>query len=151
MNATDHRIYKPEIRFGDIDAAGIVNNAVFLTYFEQSRIAYFAGLVGREWDWHHAGMVVVRHEVDYRRPIPFGADATIYTWTQAVGTKSVTFAYEVWLHAAGQNHLSAEARTTLVCFDHAAGHPIAVPDAWKAAMASEGFARPDHLMPQKDV
>lgn len=147
MNATDHRIYRPEIRFGDIDAAGIVNNAVFLTYFEQSRIAYFAGLAGHDWDWHRAGMVVARHEVNYRRPIPFGAHVTIYTWTHAVGTKSVTFAYEVWLASGDQNHLCAEAQTTLVCFDHSAGHPIPVPEDWKAAMVAEGFQRPDAIMP----
>lgn len=149
MNATDHRIYRPEIRFGDIDAAGIVNNAVFLTYFEQSRIAYFAGLIGRDWDWHHAGMVVARHEVDYHRPIPFGADAVIYTWTEAAGTKSVTFGYEVWLQHEGEALLSASAQTVLVCYDHAANRPIPVPTPWKAAMAAEGWGRPEGLMPAR--
>ena len=34
-------IYRPEIRFADIDSYGIVHNANFLIYFEQSRIALF--------------------------------------------------------------------------------------------------------------
>ena len=144
MNSTDNRIYRPEIRFGDIDAAGIVNNAVFLTYFEQSRITYFGGLVGQDWDWHKAGMVVARHEVNYRRPIPFGADVTIYTWTEAAGSKSITFGYEVWIGA----DLSADARTVLVCYDHEKNCPIPVPEEWKDSMEKEGWGRPMGLMPK---
>ena len=36
--------YSPEIRFVDIDAAGIVNNATYLNYFEQSRIQFFEAM-----------------------------------------------------------------------------------------------------------
>ena len=39
--------YAPEIRFRDIDAMGHVNNAVFLSYFEQARIHFFRQLVGK--------------------------------------------------------------------------------------------------------
>jgi acyl-CoA thioester hydrolase len=32
------------VRFGDLDALGHVNNAVYLTYIEAARLAYFAQL-----------------------------------------------------------------------------------------------------------
>ena len=34
------QVYTPEIRFVDIDAAGIVNNATYFNYFEQSRLLF---------------------------------------------------------------------------------------------------------------
>ena len=87
-------IYKPEIRFVDIDAAGIVNNATYLNYFEQSRIQFFEEIVGKKWDWNSAGMVIAKHEVNYRQPIFFQDDVTIVTWIERVGTKSMEAAYE---------------------------------------------------------
>ena len=42
------QVYTPEIRFVDIDAAGIVNNATYFNYFEQSRIAFFEPLLGKK-------------------------------------------------------------------------------------------------------
>jgi acyl-CoA thioester hydrolase len=36
--------YPIEVRFSDTDAMGHVNNAVYLTYFEQARLAYWREL-----------------------------------------------------------------------------------------------------------
>ncbi|HWX25489.1 MAG TPA: acyl-CoA thioesterase, partial [Vicinamibacteria bacterium] len=35
-----------EVRFRDLDALGHVNNAVYLTYLESARIAYWMALTG---------------------------------------------------------------------------------------------------------
>jgi len=134
---SDHRLYRPEIRFSDIDAAGIVNNAVFFSYFEQSRIKYFGGLVGRDWDWHSAGMVVASHRIDYLHPLPFGARVMIHTWLVDVGTKKMVMAYEVMLEQETERRLAARAETTLVCFDHSQGVSIPIPNAWRPAMDRE--------------
>ena len=45
---------RPEIRFVDIDAFGHVNNAHYLTYFEQARVKYFDDVVG----WKCLGMTL---------------------------------------------------------------------------------------------
>lgn len=134
---SDHRTYRPEIRFGDIDAAGIVNNAVYFTYFEQCRIKFFEGMVGKTWDWHSAGMVVARHAIDYLRPIPFGADASIRTWLVESGAKRMVMAYEISLHDPQGTRLAARAETTLVCYDHRVGKSIEIPAAWRPALDAE--------------
>src|SRR4029078_1685342 len=55
------------VRFRDLDALGHVNHAVYLTYFESARIAY----------WLHAtkrtglgalDMILARAEIDFRAP-----------------------------------------------------------------------------------
>jgi YbgC/YbaW family acyl-CoA thioester hydrolase len=58
-----------EIRFADIDAMGHVNNAVYFSYFEQARMAYFKDRVARIWDWNEDGVIVARNEIDYIYPV----------------------------------------------------------------------------------
>ena len=36
-------VHVEKVRFRDLDPMGHVNNAVFLTYLEQARVAFFAG------------------------------------------------------------------------------------------------------------
>ena len=117
-------IYKPEIRFVDIDAAGIVNNATYLNYFEQSRIQFFEGIVGKKWDWNSAALVIAKHEVNYRQPILFQDDVTIVTWIERVGTKSMEAAYEIFKMVGGERVLIAFASTVMVSFDHRKGISI---------------------------
>ena len=56
-----------EIRFKDIDMMGHVNNAVYLTYFENARAGYWRALGGRDGEWEHT-YVLVHAECDYRSP-----------------------------------------------------------------------------------
>ena len=137
------QVYIPEIRFVDIDAAGIVNNATYFNYFEQSRIAFFEPLLGKKWDWNAAGMVVARHEIDYRAPILFNDDVRIVTWIEHIGTKSMTAAYEVYKSNQRTWVLSAQAKTVLVSYNHAEGRPA----PWSAEVVEAakgfGFGRPE--------
>jgi acyl-CoA thioester hydrolase len=56
-----------QVRFRDLDALGHVNNAVYLTYLEVARAAYFSRL---EPDWVGKGhFILARAEVDFLRPI----------------------------------------------------------------------------------
>ena len=137
------QVYTPEIRFVDIDAAGIVNNATYFNYFEQSRIAFFEPLLGKKWDWNAAGMVVARHEIDYRAPILFNDDVRIVTWIEHVGTKSMTAAYEVYKQVKGAWVLSAQARTVLVSFNHREGKTAPWSEEVVEAAKGFGFGRPD--------
>lgn len=140
-----HR-YQPAIRFSDIDAMGIVNNAVFLTYFEESRVHFFSHLIQAKWDWNSAGVVVARHEISYRNPIRYLADVEIFTWAARLGGKSLDMAYEVWVHdrAAGKGPLlAAEASTTLVAYNHLTGKSCAVPEEWVRHLEQVGLGRPD--------
>ncbi|OYX80532.1 MAG: thioesterase, partial [Bradyrhizobium sp. 35-63-5] len=58
-----HRV-RDIVRFGDLDAQGHVNNAVFATYFESGRVALF-----RDRDLGigvpNATYVLVRQEIDF--------------------------------------------------------------------------------------
>ena len=66
------RFHHPvELRFRDLDALGHVNNAVYLTYMESARMAWWMK-VSRCYDLSGLGMILARTEIDYRSPAVFG-------------------------------------------------------------------------------
>jgi acyl-CoA thioester hydrolase len=141
--------YRPEIRFSDIDAAGIVNNAVMMTYLEQARIELFGEIAGEDWDWGKAGAVVARHEVDYIAPIPFQAQVEIVTWVEAVGRSSMTVGYEVALRKSKVWTIVAKARTVLVSYDLIAKRSIPLHAIWRKNLDQLNLGRPENIWPSQ--
>ncbi|MDP5075903.1 MAG: acyl-CoA thioesterase [Flavobacteriales bacterium] len=111
-----------EIRFADIDAMGHVNNAVYFSYFEQARMAYFKERVARIWNWNEDGVIVARNEIDYIYPVFLNDRMNIRLWVEHVGNKSFSVCYRV----------CATGKSVLFCFNHKEKRPQAIPEAWRA-------------------
>jgi len=126
-------IYRPEIRFADIDSYGIVHNANFLIYFEQSRIALFNKL-SEGWDRSQYGVLVARQEIDYKHPVKLGDDLEISIWIEKLGEKSITCAYKAHITKNGNKILCTESRTVIVCFNHKTGSTCSIPEDWRSAI-----------------
>jgi acyl-CoA thioester hydrolase len=106
---------------------GHVNNAVFLTYLEEARIAYllpFGAEVGH--------MILARVEVDFRAPLRSGDELEIGVRPTTVGTKSFGLEYEV----RSGDKVAAEAKTVIVSFDYEAGRSVELPETWREALAA---------------
>ena len=116
-----------EIRFADIDAMGHVNNAVYFSYFEQARMAYFKERVARIWDWNEDGVIVARNEIDYVFPVFLNDRMVIRLWVEHVGSKSFTVCYRV---VVGER-LCATGKSVLVCFNHKNKSTQVLPEAWR--------------------
>lgn len=116
-----------EIRFADIDAMGHVNNAVYFSYFEQARMAYFKERVARIWDWNEDGVIVARNEIDYVFPVFLNDRMIIRLWVEHVGSKSFTVCYRV---VVGER-LCATGKSVLVCFNHKNKATQLLPEAWR--------------------
>ena len=117
-----------EIRFADIDAMGHVNNAVYFSYFEQARMAYFKERVARIWDWNEDGVIVARNEIDYVFPVFLNDRMVIRLWVEHVGSKSFTVCYRV---VVGER-LCATGKSVLVCFNHNNKATQVLPESWRA-------------------
>ena len=117
-----------EIRFADIDAMGHVNNAVYFSYFEQARMAYFKERVARIWDWNEDGVIVARNESDYIYPVFLNDRMNIRLWVDYVGSKSFSVCYRV---VVGER-LCASGKSVLVCFNHKNKATQVLPEAWKS-------------------
>ena len=124
-------VHRERVRYRDLDAFGHVNNAVYLTYLEETRNAFLAHL-GLVRDVADIRMILARTEVDFRSPLRLGEEVAIGVRPGRLGTKSFDLEYE--LHAGGR--LVAEAKAVLVAYDYEESAPIPVPDEWRERMAA---------------
>jgi acyl-CoA thioester hydrolase len=119
-----------EIRWRDLDAAGHVNNAVFLTYLEEARAEWLARTLGDGWEY-----LLARVALDYRRELRLEDDEVLARCGVAkVGTSSVTTREEL-VTAAGE--LAAEAEAVVVARDPASGRSRSLSAEERAALAPE--------------
>ena len=140
-----------EVRFRDCDAMGHVNNAVYLTYLEQTRFHHWraAGIakaitsqvspdasVGEDVP----GVIVARAEIDYRRAAKFSDVLRIDLGVAAIGRTSFTYEYEI-LDQSGA--LIATAKTVIVRFDYATGRPVPISEELKQALTRDVRAGSD--------
>ena len=117
--------YEVELRFRDLDALGHVNNAVFLTYLESARMAWWMKVRGRQ-DLSRLDMILARTEIDYRSPAVFGDRLVVGVRCASLGRSS--FVLEQRVEEARSGRLVAEARKVLVHYDYAAGRSLPIPD-----------------------
>lgn len=109
-----------QVRFRDCDVMGHVNNAVYLSYFEQARMHYFAQMVDKDWDWKKEGIVLVHNEVTYLKPILLHDKPIIFMNLIDIGEKSFTLGYSVKV----ENKEVATGLSKLVCFDFESGQSV---------------------------
>lgn len=133
MMTVTHRI---EVRFGDIDVMGHVNNAIYLSYFEQARMKFFEELIGREWDWETNGILLARNEIDYHAPVLLNDKVEVETSVERLGNKSLTLSYKVKVDRDGEKILCTTGKSVLVAFDYHKRQSKAIPEEWKAKLNS---------------
>jgi acyl-CoA thioester hydrolase len=111
----EHRV---SLRWRDVDALGHVNHAVFLTYLEEGRDAFYAQVLGR--DPHY---VVARVEIDLRAEVRYAdRQLLVRIEVERVGKTSLT-TRETVRTPAGVT--AAEARVVTVLWDASARKPLA--------------------------
>ena len=101
------------IRWSDLDSYGHANNVKFFDYLQEARIQLFTRALG----WRGAAgseiWVLVRQDLDYRRPLDFRPSPyEVRTAIGAVGNRSVTFGAEILDPADGT--VFASARSVMV-------------------------------------
>ena len=135
-----HRLEIP-VRFADTDAMGHVNNAVYLTYCEIARIAYWTDVTGDPVHLGTAGaesLILAEARIAYRAPAFHGETITVETRAIRIGRTS--FRLEHRLTACvqgGETRLVATSESVLVRYDYTAEAPVALSPEFVAAI--EGF------------
>ena len=120
-------VHRETVRFRDLDGMGHVNNAVFSTYLEQARLAWFG-----ETDEHALGDVILaRTEIDFRSPVQSGEIVEVGVRPARLGTKSFELEYE--LRAGGR--LVAEAKSVLVGYDYVLAQSVPLSDDLKERLS----------------
>ncbi len=120
------------IRFADIDALGHVNNAIYLTYFEIARSAYWAEVI--EWDWKLLGIIIRKSEVDYLIPITISDTVYAYVRTSKIGNSSFELEYVLVKTGNGTEEICTTGKTLCVSFDYKQHKPIQIPKKQRLRM-----------------
>lgn len=123
--------YRIEVRFRDLDVLGHVNNAVYATYFESARIAYYQRLVGGSLD--RLGIILAELTISYKAPAHFGDELLVGVRVSRIGGKSFTMDYAI--ARVGDGALIATGQSVLVAYDYAAGRSVPVSDEFRARVA----------------
>jgi len=92
MTASAHR-QSFEVRDYECDLQGVVNNAVYQHYLEHSRHAFLKtlGLDFAELARRQINLVVVRAELDYRRPLVSGDHFVVLTRMERISKLRFAF------------------------------------------------------------
>lgn len=117
INLFKHKI-RIKVRFSDLDAMRHVNNATYLSYIEEARIAYFNDVLNRPMTTLDFGAVVARIEIDYIKPIMLGDEIEIYTRVSRIGNKSSDVENLMLVEKDNAKIVVAEALTKLVSYDY---------------------------------
>lgn len=108
-----------QLRYGDTDALGHVNNAVFASFAEVGRIAFVKAV-----DLPLANFILARIAMDFRRQVYLLDDVTMTTEISEIGNSSITFTQIVFANG----EVAAEIEAVAVWFDFDTQRPIRVPD-----------------------
>jgi acyl-CoA thioester hydrolase len=134
-----------EVRFADTDAMGHVNNAVYMTYCETARIAYWAGVTGEPVRLGTDGaesLILAEARITYRAPAFHGETVTIETRANRIGRSSFNLEHRLTARVGdGPARLVAISESILVRYDYANDRPVAIsPEHRRAIEAFEGRA-----------
>ena len=130
-----HFYYPIEVRYGDLDPQGHVNNAKFLTYLEQARVAYVMKLgLWNGGSFLGFGLILAEVRISYHRPVQFGDPVQVGVRTIRLGNKSLTMEYSVEDRQTGQVY--ATASSIGVAYDYTANQSIPLPESWRSTITN---------------
>lgn len=126
-----HFYYPIEVRYGDLDPQGHVNNARYLTYFEQARIAYWIklGLFTKDQSFMELGVILADAHITYLAPIYYGQNIKVGVHVSKLGNKSMTWEQNVVYADTGKE--LAKGEVIMVAYDYRAEKTMSIPQEWR--------------------
>ncbi len=123
-----------DVRWGDMDALGHVNNAVYFRYMEQARIEFFAQHgIGSDGKGH--GLLLVHAECNFRRAIVYPAHIQVRLYCGEPRRSSLPLFVEI-VDASGKDVLYADGKSVVAWVDFALNQSQPMPDLVRARFAA---------------
>ena len=113
------------IRFSDIDAVGHVNNAIYLTYFEEARFSYWSEAIG--WKFSDHGVIVGRSEVNYLKPIMLHDEIACYVRTTRIGNSSFDIMHVLVRISPTGEEICTTGKTVCISYNYSANKSVPIP------------------------
>jgi acyl-CoA thioester hydrolase len=129
---SDFHFYHPiEVRYGDLDPQGHVNNAKYLTCFEQARIAYWIqlGLFTKDQSFMEIGVILADVHITYLEPIYYGQNIKVGVHVAKLGNKSMTWEQNIVDAETGKE--LARGEVIVVAYNYEEKKTIPIPGDWR--------------------
>lgn len=111
-----------EIRWGDMDAYGHVNNTLFFRYFETARLHYFENLLQNN-DIAMPTIVLAEMNCRFLRPLVYPATITVSCCVSKLGGSS----FDLESHIYKDDKLCASSKATMVWVNPKTHRPEEIP------------------------
>ena len=129
-----------EVRYGDLDPQGHVNNAKYLTYIEQGRVFYWKQL--KLWEggsFMDIGVILADVQLTFKKAIQFGDPVRVGVRISRLGNKSMDCEYSI--EDARDASVFATGTSVLVAYDYHNLRSVAIPEEWRKTIRQfEGLA-----------
>ncbi len=114
-----------DVRWGDMDALGHVNNTVYFKYIEQARVDWLSS----QSHLKHGGegFVLIHTHCTFLKPIVYPAKVIVKTYLKQIGSSSVTLEHELTIETDSEN-IFAKAEAKMVWIDYQAEKSKPLPD-----------------------
>lgn len=127
------------LRWSDMDAYAHINNVQFLRLLEDARVIAFRDWFDQDRSLLDEGVLVARHEIEYRRPLGFRLEPVrIELWVSRIGGAGFDVAYIVRDPAGLGEQVYAVAETELALYDFAAASPRRMRPEERACLQAVG-------------
>lgn len=128
QNDTRKYSYDQEVLPEHIDELGHVNNVVYVQWIQDAAVQHWNHVapdqIKKDYVW-----VIVRHEIDYKRPALAGD--ILHIETQVLGAERVSSLRQVKIFRKEGMKLLAEAKTTWCIIDLSTNRPASIPEEIK--------------------
>ena len=133
---------REEVMFFDTDIGGVVHNIAYLRMIEtaRTRLASKLGMRLREMAQTQLYPVVVRTEIDYRKPATLGDELVISGRLERVERVRFWCAFEI--RRAGEETVLISCRQSLALVQMPQGKPVRLPEDWAEKYSHLFLKRP---------
>jgi acyl-CoA thioester hydrolase len=122
-----------DVRLGDLDPFGHVNNAVIASYVEQGRVLYLRDVLGTGADPVSMPFILAMLKIDYLSQVMFSDEVEVGSRVDWIGRSSMGMSH---LLINQDSRELARSDSVLVAFDYTVEKPMRVSDEWRAILAS---------------
>jgi acyl-CoA thioester hydrolase len=104
-----------QVRFGDFDSFGHLNNNVYLQFFDLGKALYFNEITGKAFDPESVSAAVVNINCNFYAPTLMGEDLIVQTACCHLGDRSITLEQRILNPSNGS--IKCDAITVMAGFD----------------------------------
>lgn len=122
-----------QIRFGDIDALGHINNNIYYSYFDLGKSTYFDLVKADAVTWTEGVIVLARSETDFILPVFYREKIDVVSKITHLGEKSGTFLQQIRNSETGE--VKCECKSIFVAFDRKSKSSMILPQEWRDAIS----------------